>query len=161
MTHGTIAGMLLTDLILGRPNPWEKVYDPSRRTLRAVGDFARENLNVAWKYADWIKPGEVNSVDEIQPGKGALIRRGLKLIAAYRDESGRVHERSAVCTHLGCVVSWNDAEGSWDCPCHGSRYDGQGRVLNGPTIYRLRPAEAEIHKQTETPGRSHGESQNP
>ncbi|HOB75223.1 MAG TPA: FAD-dependent oxidoreductase [Phycisphaerae bacterium] len=152
MTHGTIAGMLLTDMILGRPNRWEKIYDPSRRTLRAAGDFARENLNVAWKYADWIKPGEVESVDEIPPGKGALIRRGLKLIAAYRDASGRVHERNAVCTHLGCIVSWNEAEETWDCPCHGSRYDGYGNVLNGPTIYGLGPAEAEAPQRAETSG---------
>ncbi len=154
MTHGTIAGMLLTDLIVGRSNPWEKLYDPARKTLRAAGDFTRENLNVAWKYADWIKPGEVNSADEIQPGKGALIRRGLKLIATYRDESGRLHERSAICTHLGCVVSWNAAEESWDCPCHGSRFNGQGEILNGPAIYPLRPAEVEARKQAESPGRT-------
>lgn len=149
MTHGTIAGMLITDLIAGRANPWEKLYDPKRKPLRAAGDFARENLNVAWKYADWVKPGEVNSAEEIPPGKGALIRRGLKLIAAYRDESGRLHERNAMCTHLGCVVSWNSADSTWDCPCHGSRFDGHGNVLNGPAIEGLRPAETKAQQQAE------------
>ncbi|GMU20224.1 MAG: iron-sulfur-binding protein [Phycisphaerae bacterium] len=142
MTHGTIAGMLITDLIMGRQNPWADLYNPARKTLKSAGDFARENLNVAWKYADWVKPGEVGSVEEIPNGGGALIRRGLKLIAAYRDADGRLHERSAVCTHLGCIVAWNSAEGTWDCPCHGSRFSGEGKQVNGPAIGDLQAAAA-------------------
>ena len=90
MTHGTIAGMLLTDLILGRTNPWEALYDPSRVTLRAAGDFARENSNVALQYTDWLTGGDVASADEIPAGGGAIVRRGLEKIAVYRDEQGRV-----------------------------------------------------------------------
>lgn len=157
MTHGTIAGILISDLITGRPNPWAELYDPGRKTFRAAGDFARENLNVAWKYTDWVKPGEVDSAEEIPPGRGAIIRRGLKLIAAYRDEAGMLHERTAVCSHLGCIVSWNSAEGSWDCPCHGSRFNGEGHVLNGPAVHGLSPAESEppveaketVHEQSD------------
>lgn len=132
MTHGTIAGILLTDLICGRENSWSSLYDPSRKTLRAVGQFASENLNVARQYGDWLTGGDVSSPDEVAAGGGAVVRRGLTKVAVYRDEQGVLHERSAVCPHLGCIVGWNDAEKTWDCPCHGSRFDQQGRVLNGP-----------------------------
>jgi glycine/D-amino acid oxidase-like deaminating enzyme/nitrite reductase/ring-hydroxylating ferredoxin subunit len=132
MTHGTIAGILLTDLIAGRENEWEKIYYPTRKTLRALPEFAQENLNVAAQYADLVTPGEVDSVGEIKPGEGAILRRGLTKVAVYRDESGATHERSALCRHLGCVVQWNSLEKTWDCPCHGSRYDARGKVINGP-----------------------------
>jgi Rieske Fe-S protein len=141
MTHGTIAGILLTDLLLGRENPWSRLYDPSRVSLRAAGEFAKENLNVAAQYVDHVTSGETDSVQDLPRGSGAVVRRGLKKIAAYRDENGTLHERSAVCTHLGCVVAWNPAEKSWDCPCHGSRFDPEGRVLNGPAIRNLASAE--------------------
>ena len=141
ITHGTIAGMLLNDLILGRPNPWEKLYDPSRVTLRAAADFARENSNVALQYADWLTGGDVKSADEVAPGSGAILRRGLEKIAVYRDAQGALHERHAACPHLGCVVQWNRAETTWDCPCHGSRFDPYGKVINGPANRDLAPAE--------------------
>ena len=140
MTHGTIAGILLTDLILGRPNAWEKLYDPSRISLRAAGAFARENLDVAAHFASYVSPADVADAAEIPPGSGAVVRRGLKKVAVYRDPSGALQECSAVCTHLGCIVSWNSLEKSWDCPCHGSRFDPSGRVLNGPAIEPLAPA---------------------
>ena len=132
MTHGTIAGILLTDLILGRENPWATLYDPSRKTLRAAGEFLKEQLNVAAQYADWVTGGDVGSVDEIAKGGGAVLRRGLTKVAVHRDEKGTLHECSAVCPHLGCIVAWNSAEMSWDCPCHGSRFDKLGKVINGP-----------------------------
>jgi glycine/D-amino acid oxidase-like deaminating enzyme/nitrite reductase/ring-hydroxylating ferredoxin subunit len=137
ITHGTIAGMLLSDIILGKDNPWEKLYDPSRKTLRAAGEFLKENLNVAAQYADWAKQSEVSSYDEIEPGSGAVVRRGATRVAVFRDDSGVIHERSAVCTHLYCIVNWNSAERTWDCPCHGSRFDPYGNVVNGPAITPL------------------------
>ncbi|HJU87882.1 MAG TPA: FAD-dependent oxidoreductase, partial [Gemmatimonadaceae bacterium] len=140
MTHGTIAGILLTDLILGKHNPWATLYDPSRVNLRAVPELAKENLNVAAQYADWVKPGEVKSVEDIPPEHGAVIRRGKHRVAVYKDASGKVHERSAKCTHLGCVVHWNSTEATWDCPCHGSRFDPYGKVINAPAISPLEPA---------------------
>ena len=139
MTHGTIAGVLLTDLILGRKNPWEKIYDPARKSIKAAGTFLKETANMAAQFADWVKPGEVGSEKEIASGSGAILRRGMTLIAAYRDEKGRLHERSAVCNHLGCIVHWNAAETSWDCPCHGSRFDKLGKVINGPANRDLDP----------------------
>ncbi|HEU4628901.1 MAG TPA: FAD-dependent oxidoreductase [Gemmatimonadaceae bacterium] len=142
MTHATIAGMLLTDLITGRDNSWATLYDPSRKTLRATAEFLRENVNVAAQYTDHVTPGEVDTPDQIRPGHGAILRRGTRKIAAYRAEDGTLHERSAVCTHLFCIVHWNDTEKSWDCPCHGSRYAPTGEVLNGPASAPLGEAEA-------------------
>ena len=137
MTHGTIAGLLLSDLILGKDNRWASLYDPGRITLRATDEFLKENLNVAARYGEWLSPGDVPSEDQIAPGAGAVLRDGLTRLAVYRDADGALHRRSAVCPHLGCVVAWNPAERSWDCPCHGSRFDPFGRVLNGPALTPL------------------------
>jgi Rieske Fe-S protein len=142
MTHGTIAGMLLTDMILGRENPWEDLYDPSRITMRAAGQFASENLNVAAQYRDWLTPGEVESVDEIATGTGAILRRGLSKVAVCRNDDGQLIELSAVCPHLKCIVHWNQAERTWDCPCHGSRFHADGQVINGPANQNLAPIES-------------------
>jgi Rieske Fe-S protein len=142
MTHGTIAGILLTDLILGRDNPWATLYDPSRITLRAASEFAKENLNVAVQYADLVTGGEIDSTDQLASDTGAVLRRGLNKIAAYRDPNGQLHELSAVCPHLGCIVQWNSTEKTWDCPCHGSRFEAQGNVINGPAITGLHRSEA-------------------
>jgi glycine/D-amino acid oxidase-like deaminating enzyme/nitrite reductase/ring-hydroxylating ferredoxin subunit len=141
MTHGTIAGILLTDLILGRHNPWAKLYDPHRVRLAAASELARETLNVAARYADWVTGGDVTSVGEIRPGSGAIVRRGLQKLAVYRDDEGKVHACSAVCPHLGCIVAWNGVERSWDCPCHGSRFDAFGRVVHGPANRDLTPTD--------------------
>jgi glycine/D-amino acid oxidase-like deaminating enzyme/nitrite reductase/ring-hydroxylating ferredoxin subunit len=137
MTHGTIAGLLLCDLILGRPNPWAAVFDPARKRTGSLWEFTRENVNVAVQYAGWLTGGDVSGADQIPPGGGAVIRRGLGKVAVYRDDSGRTHECSAVCTHLGCIVAWNHCERTWDCPCHGSRFDPYGQVVEGPAAADL------------------------
>ena len=141
MTHGTIAGILLTDLIVGKKNPWTDLYDPSRKTVAAIKDFAEENINVAIQYTDKLTPGDVDSVEEIAAGKGAIVRQGMTKLAVYRDEDGVVHSLSAVCPHLGCIVMWNDSEKTWDCPCHGSRFDAVGVVVNAPANKDLPPEE--------------------
>jgi glycine/D-amino acid oxidase-like deaminating enzyme/nitrite reductase/ring-hydroxylating ferredoxin subunit len=143
MTHGTIAGILLTDLIQGRTSPWETLYDPSRKSLRSAGEYVKENVNVAKQYLDYVSPGEVASVDEIRPGHGAVVRQGLGKVAVFRDDQGALHPLSAVCTHLGCIVHWNSLEGTWDCPCHGSRFGTDGRVLSGPAVMGLERRELE------------------
>ena len=139
MTHGTIAGMLISDLILGRPNRWERLYAIGRITPRAATDFAKENLNVAARLAtDYLSGGDAPSADVLKPGEGAILRRGLRKIAAYRDASGVLHERSAICPHMGCIVAWNALEGCWDCPCHGSQFAPEdGRPLSGPAASGL------------------------
>ena len=137
MTHGTIAGLLITDLIAGRENPWARVYDPSRTPLKAAKEFAGENVNVAAQYVDLVTPGDVTDPGQVAPGQGAVIRRGITKIAVYRTPDGELHERSAICTHLGCVVRWNSLETTWDCPCHGSRFGIDGHVVNGPALSPL------------------------
>lgn len=132
MTHGTIAGILITDLICGRENPWCELYDPSRKMFRALGEYARENLNVAGQYGAYLSGGDVKDAELIAPESGAVVRRGMKKVAVYCDERGQRHECSAVCPHMGCIVGWNPVEKTWDCPCHGSRFDKYGKVLNGP-----------------------------
>ncbi len=132
MTHGTIAGILLTDLIVGRDNPWKTLYNPRRKTLRAGMEFVKETSNMATQYTNWVISADVSSADEIATGTGAVLRRGIKKVAVYRDQDANLHEMSAVCTHLGCIVAWNSSEHTWDCPCHGSRFDQYGHVINGP-----------------------------
>jgi nitrite reductase/ring-hydroxylating ferredoxin subunit len=141
MTHGTIAGLLIPDLIDGRSNPWAKLYHPSRKNIEAMGTFARENLKVARHYADHLTGGDISEVAQIPAGDGAVLRHGLHKIAVYRDPAGTLHTFSAVCPHLGCVVQWNGGEKTWDCPCHGSRFHALGHVVNGPANKGLGQAE--------------------
>ena len=141
MTHATIGAGIVTDLIAGRENPWAELYDPGRVTAQATPRFLRENLNVAGRYSEWVTPGEVDESAEIAPGEGAVVRKGLSKVAVYRAEDGGIHERSAVCPHLGCIVAWNRVEASWDCPCHGSRFGPTGAVLHGPAVGNLAPVE--------------------
>jgi Rieske Fe-S protein len=140
LTHGTIAGTLLTDLILNRANPWAELYDPSRIPWKAAGNYVMENMNVLPYYAEWLTPGNASKISEIPKGCGAVLRKGLEKYAVYRAENGEVSAHSALCPHLGCFVSWNNAEKSWDCPCHGSRFSTQGNVLNGPANTNLKKA---------------------
>lgn len=128
MTHGTIAGLLLTDLILGRKNRWTSLYNPSRRMKGRSRDSDGEynpmkmELGQALKHAQLMENGS---------GMVAEVKRG-KPRAFYKDENGTLHTYSAVCPHLGCTVNWNDSEKSFDCPCHGSRFAYSGKVINGP-----------------------------
>lgn len=139
LTHGTIGGLIIRDIILDRPNAWVGLYDPKRFQWRGVGTFVSENLNSAIQYRDWFSSGDVESFREIVPGEGAIVRDGWNKIAAYRDPSGQVHQFSAVCPHLGGIVHWNANEKTWDCPCHGSRFSMHGEVLNGPAAQGLSP----------------------
>jgi glycine/D-amino acid oxidase-like deaminating enzyme/nitrite reductase/ring-hydroxylating ferredoxin subunit len=141
MTHGTIAAMLITDLMMERTNAWATLYDPSRKSPKAAGTFVQENLNVAAQYGDWLSSGDVESEDQIPKGTGAILRHGIQKIAVYRDEGGELHRCSAVCPHLKCIVAWDSIEHSWNCPCHGSRFNAYGKVLNGPAKSDLSPLE--------------------
>jgi glycine/D-amino acid oxidase-like deaminating enzyme/nitrite reductase/ring-hydroxylating ferredoxin subunit len=139
MTHCTAGAMLVTDLIMGRDNPWTGIYDPARKATHGVAEFIKEQANTLVQYRDWLTGGEVDTVHEIPPGQGAILREAAHKIAVYRDDDGWLHAVSATCTHLGCVVAWNSAEKSWDCPCHGSRFDLNGEVLHGPAMTALEP----------------------
>jgi glycine/D-amino acid oxidase-like deaminating enzyme/nitrite reductase/ring-hydroxylating ferredoxin subunit len=137
ITHGAVAGMLISDLILKGESPWQEVYDPSRKPVKGVGTYLSENLTVPKNFAEYVAPGEISSVDELKPGDGAIVRQGLSKVAAFRDESGKLFLRSAACTHLGCHLHWNSFERCWDCPCHGSQFAPDGTALNGPAFAPL------------------------
>jgi len=142
MTHSTIGAILITDLIHGAEAQWTALYDPARKVpIKAAGRYARENLNVARQFTAYARPGEVESVAAIVDDSGAILRRGVHRLAVYRDAFGTLHEMSSSCTHLGCPVQWNPAEKTWDCTCHGSRFDAHGRVISGPAVLDLAPAE--------------------
>lgn len=145
MTHGTIGAMVITDLIKERRNPWAKLYDPGRLEIRGAsfGEFVKENVQVVADYADWVLKGNRAQENEPKLDTGMVARRGLSKIAIYRDREGCVHEFSAVCPHLGGLLHWNDAEKTWDCPLHGSRFEACGRVINGPANSDLKPVKEE------------------
>ena len=140
MTNGTLAALLLTDRIVGRDNPWAELYDSKRLDIpQSAEEFVKENANVAQHWiGDRIStPGD--PLEDIAPGEGTVVRRGGQSIAVYKEADGRLRGLSALCTHLACVVHFNNAEKSWDCPCHGSRFDLDGNVLQGPATRPLEP----------------------
>lgn len=141
MTHGTIAGLLISDLIQGIKNNWEDIYKPSRITLNIADDYIKEVGNMAAQYADYVKRGELKSVNELGAKQGAIITMGVKKIAVYKDEQNVVHAYTAICPHLGCILQWNASEHSFDCPCHGSRFTCDGKVVNGPARSDLKKIE--------------------
>lgn len=147
MSYAGLAAELIPDLIAGVTSRYSELYDPARKptSLGALGRFVRENLNVAAQYTDWLGPGDASRVEDIPRGEGAVLRRGLARVAVYVDPNGFAHEMSASCPHLGGVVSWNASEKSWDCPCHGSRFDCYGKVLTGPAMTDLEhPSRASV-----------------
>ena len=139
MTNGTVASMINSDTVLGRDNPWSEVFDANRvEVTNAAREFVTENLNVAKRFVgDRLGTLTAPSIDELGPGEGGIARAGGEKVAAYRDEDGVLHAVSPVCTHLGCIVAFNTAERSWDCPCHGSRFDVDGQVIAGPAVKDL------------------------
>lgn len=137
MTHGTLAGIILRDAILNQKNEWASLYDPARKTLSALPEFTKEAINTNAQYSDWLTSGDVHSVNDIPINEGAVIRKGLTKIAVYHDDKNQLHQCSAVCTHLSGIVHWNSNEKTWDCPCHGSRFDAYGNVIQGPANQNL------------------------
>jgi glycine/D-amino acid oxidase-like deaminating enzyme/nitrite reductase/ring-hydroxylating ferredoxin subunit len=149
MTNGIAGSLNFIALLTGEKARFAELFDPGRKPVSAIAlkEFVAGQAEVVANLSEYATPGEVDSADAIRPGDGAIVRRGLRKIAAYRDKSGALTERSAVCTHVGCIVHWNSLEKCWDCPCHGSQFAIDGSVLNGPAIRPLamvdQPAETE------------------
>ena len=142
MTNGTVAAMLLTDLVQDVPNPWHDLYDANRLNPGASAQkFLKENLDAGVRFVSDRLKSIANSVEKIPPGEAGVVAVGAKSVAVRKDETGDVHALSATCTHLGCIVQWNRAEKTWDCPCHGSRFDSSGEVIQGPAAKPLRPVD--------------------
>ncbi len=141
MTFGTLAGMIVSDLIAGRANPYAPLYAATRvKPLAAAYDYLAENaLFPAHLVADRLTSlnAEDRPVEALAPGEGGIFATDAGKVAVCRDRSGTLHACSAVCTHLACDVAWNTAEQTWDCPCHGSRFSPEGRVINGPAVSDL------------------------
>ncbi|MGE3756752.1 MAG: FAD-dependent oxidoreductase, partial [Pseudobdellovibrionaceae bacterium] len=136
-TNAMIGSMIITDQAQNFSNSLIDVYSPSRVTLGAINTFLKENFNTTVQYADWIQYKSENALEDLKPGEGEVINNGFEKIAVFRDETGHLKMRSAVCTHLGGIVRWNGAEKSWDCPCHGSRFNMNGEVIEGPANKNL------------------------
>ncbi len=134
LTFGTLAGMMISDAILGRSNPWADLFDPNRKALtRGLWDYLKENVDYPYyMIRDRFAGVEARSLRAVKRGQGKILERKGAKVAAYRDEAGQVTLRSSVCTHMGCAVGWNTAERTWDCPCHGSRFKPTGEVISGP-----------------------------
>ena len=139
LTYGVLSAMILDDLLNGRKNEWSDLYKASRFTpVKSAKNFINENLNVAKQYIkDLPGKAEAGSFDEIAAGQGKVVEVDNEKWAVFKDDTGQVHCQSAVCTHMDCIVDWNDAEKSWDCPCHGSRFKATGEVIEGPAFSPL------------------------
>ncbi len=139
LVYGTLAGMILRDLILEKENQWAKIYDPKRFTpVASAKKFIKDNIDVAKHLIkDHLIYGEIKELKELNPGEGKTIIIDGEKVAAYRDDGQKLHLVSAICPHMGCVVHWNNGEKSWDCPCHGSRFSFNGEVLEGPAYKNL------------------------
>jgi glycine/D-amino acid oxidase-like deaminating enzyme/nitrite reductase/ring-hydroxylating ferredoxin subunit len=133
MTFGTLSAMLLTDAILGRSNPWADLFAPDRKAVHGVVDYLRENIDYPYyMLRDRVAGANNRSLRSVKRGSGQVIERDGRKVAAYRHPDGSITLRSATCTHMGCIVGWNSAERTWDCPCHGSRFTPEGAVIAGP-----------------------------
>ena len=145
-TFGTLAAMMARDRALGLTNPWSQLFDVGRtKILGGAWDYAKENVDYPYYLVKgWLSRPEGRSVRELRSGDGKILELSGETVAASRDANGRLSLVSPVCTHMGCLVGWNGAERTWDCPCHGSRFHPDGRVLSGPAESPLAPV---------TPGR--------
>lgn len=139
LTNGTAAARMIADLVLDRDVPEAEIFSPSRGQTSGIGEFVKHNAEVAARFVGDRVSTDAASVDDIPPGGGGIVRVDGQLTAVAKDAAGEVSMRSAICRHLGCVVQWNQLERSFDCPCHGSRYDVDGTVLEGPATSGLSP----------------------
>jgi glycine/D-amino acid oxidase-like deaminating enzyme/nitrite reductase/ring-hydroxylating ferredoxin subunit len=155
ITHDVVASLILSGLIIDGRHAWADVYDPSRKPAKSIGTYISENVTALKNFSEHVAPGELNSIDELEPGHGAIVRDGTSKIAAYRDDKGKFFVRSAACTHLGCFVHWNSFERCWDCPCHGSHFAPDGTVLNAPAVSPLSAVETAASEAHRPPRRRH------
>jgi glycine/D-amino acid oxidase-like deaminating enzyme/nitrite reductase/ring-hydroxylating ferredoxin subunit len=138
ITNGAVAGLLIPALMEVGDHPWRHLYDPGRVSLTAAGDFIAENVTAVKSMTEHLGGPFLPSEDALGPGEGGLIKDGLKPVAAFRAEDGKLHLLSASCSHMGCVVHFNSFERCWDCPCHGSHFALDGEAINAPAIHALK-----------------------
>jgi nitrite reductase/ring-hydroxylating ferredoxin subunit len=148
LSTGTFAALIIRDLIDGRENAWHRVFDSTRLDLRrSAKTLVKENVNVAQRFVgDRVADLKARHIDDLEPDEGDVVDNGEDIVAAYRGVDGVLHQVSPICTHLGCLVAFNDAEKTWDCPCHGSRFTVDGEVIEGPAIKELSPVKPEVKR---------------
>ncbi|WP_114951828.1 FAD-dependent oxidoreductase [Sphingosinicella terrae] len=140
LSMGTAAGILLADIIADRANPWLDLFDARRiKPIAGAKDFLKANAEVAADLVGGYLSRKPHGFDDLRPGEGAVLKVDGHNVAGYRDEGGALHAVSAVCTHMGCIVGWNETDRTWDCPCHGSRFGLDGAVIHGPAVKPLAP----------------------
>jgi len=141
MTFGTLSAVIISDAIAGRKNPWAELFEPGRLAVtRGLWDYVRENADYPYYLIrDRFAGPDGRSLREVKRGEGRIIEYKGETVAAYRDRNGALTLRSSICTHMGCRVGWNAAEETWDCPCHGSRFRPDGKVISGPAEAPLSP----------------------
>jgi Rieske Fe-S protein len=139
LTTGVVASLVLREQVDGGEHPWGRLYDPSRKMLHGLKEYVSENVDAARHWAAHLGRGEIESVERLAPGQGAIARIDGKAVAAYRTPEGGLRLLGAACTHVGCVVRWNGFERCWDCPCHGSQFSIDGEPLQGPAHRPLEP----------------------
>jgi glycine/D-amino acid oxidase-like deaminating enzyme/nitrite reductase/ring-hydroxylating ferredoxin subunit len=138
ITNGTVAGMIIADLATGKENRWLDMFDATRvKPVAGAPDFVKENLSVATHLVGGYLGRKPKDFDALEPGQAAILKIDGDNVAAYKDDGGHVHAVSAVCTHMGCLVGWNATDKTWDCPCHGSRFELSGEVIHGPATQPL------------------------
>ncbi|MBV8686915.1 MAG: FAD-dependent oxidoreductase [Alphaproteobacteria bacterium] len=138
ISNGTAAAMIIADLATGKENGWSAIFDAARiKPVAGAGEFVKENAEVAAHLVSGYLSRKPKSYDELAPGDAAIMKIDGDNVAAFKDEDGRVHAVSAVCTHMGCLVGWNATDRTWDCPCHGSRFELSGEVIHGPATKPL------------------------
>lgn len=137
MTSSAIAGAIIPDLIDKGTHKWASVFDPCRPPVKGIKEFIHENMNVAIQYKDWVTPSEISKQENIPVDSGRVMRDGLTKHCVYHENGDHFETKSAVCSHLGGIVHWNEIEKTWDCPCHGSRFNTKGKVIEGPAISDL------------------------
>jgi glycine/D-amino acid oxidase-like deaminating enzyme/nitrite reductase/ring-hydroxylating ferredoxin subunit len=148
MTFGTLSAMMATDAVLGRENPWADLFSVNRKKIRGgVWDYVTENVDYPYyMLRDWLKGPEAEKTSQVKRGEGKILQIDGERVACSRDEKGQMHAVSAVCTHMGCLVHWNSTEHTWDCPCHGSRFEATGEVIAGPAEQPLEPVHRDLKK---------------
>jgi glycine/D-amino acid oxidase-like deaminating enzyme/nitrite reductase/ring-hydroxylating ferredoxin subunit len=139
MTNGVAGSLNIAALLFNQKARFADVLDPARKPKAgtSLADFVTGQAGAVKNLSEYLTGGEIGSTDELQPGQGATIRRGASIVAAYRRDDGTLVERSAACTHVGCIIHWNPLEKCWDCPCHGSQFDPEGNVIGGPAVRAL------------------------
>lgn len=151
MTFGSLSGSILRDLARGRPNRYAELFSPDR--VHGWQELAKHNLNAAWHFAqDRVRAADPDAIDRLTPGEGVVVRLGAKPVAVSKHADGSLTAVSARCTHVGCLVNWNRAEQSWDCPCHGSRFQAGGEVVSGPAVKALAPVDLDAERRSPPPG---------